>query len=348
LIPYWLLFGYFLFGAMLSNTSETGRQPALAPMLAGVIAMAAMIGLRYEVGADWETYELLFKFAGFTDLGRAMMIGDPGYQLLNWTVERIGGELWMVNLACAAVFCTGLLRFARVQADPWLAIVVAIPYLVIVVAMGYTRQAVAIGIVMAGLAALQRGASLTRFAAYVAAAALFHKTAIVVFPLVVLAADRNRFLNLLMGIAASILLYDFFLADSVDRFVSSYIEAQYNSQGAAIRVAMNLVPATIFLLARRRFRYLPRDDMMWRNFSFAAGLFLILLVILPSSTAVDRLALYIIPLQIAVLSRLPRAYNGSSAVRLAVIGYCAAVLFVWLNFAAHAQYWLPYQFYPFA
>jgi hypothetical protein len=34
--------------------------------------------------------------------------------------------------------------------------------------------------------------------------------------------------------------------------------------------------------------------------------------------------------------------------RLGVIAYSALVLFVWLNFAKHADYWLPYQFYPFA
>ena len=26
--------------------------------------------------------------------------------------------------------------------------------------------------------------------------------------------------------------------------------------------------------------------------------------------------------------------------------YYSAVLFVWLNFATHSQYWLPYRFYP--
>jgi len=346
LIPYWLLFGYFLFGAMLTNTTATGRQPTLAPMVVGAIAMAVMIGFRYEVGADWRTYDLLFKLAGLLDLQRVMQIGDPGYQFLNWLIERIGGGLWTVNLVCAGIFCGGLLRFARVQTDPWLAFVIAIPYLVIVVAMGYTRQGVAIGIIMAGLASLQKGGTLTKFAIYVAAAALFHRTAVSVFPLVVFAADRNRLLNMLTGIAACILLYDLFLADSVGQFVSNYIQAQYNSQGAAIRVAMSLVPATIFLIWRNRFRYLPRDEKMWRNFSLAAWLFLLMLFVLPSSTAVDRLALYVIPLQVAVLSRLPRAFGSSNLLRVGVIAYSAMILFVWLNFAVHAQYWLPYQFYP--
>jgi hypothetical protein len=70
----------------------------------------------------------------------------------------------------------------------------------------------------------------------------------------------------------------------------------------------------------------------------------------PSSTAVDRVALYWIPLQLFVLSRLPDAMSqrpglNSIWVQL-VVAYSAAVLFVWLFFASHAFAWLPYQFYP--
>jgi len=347
-IPYWLLFGYFFFGAAISNTSATGRQPALPPILFGTVIIAVMVGLRFEVGADWPTYEFLFYYAGRATLASVLEIGDPGYQFLNWVVHQVGAEYWLVNLIGGAIFAWGLQRFARVQADPWLALVVAIPYLVVVVAMGYSRQAIAIGIILAGLAGLQRGGSLPRFAVYIAIAALFHRTAVVVFPLVVLASDRNRFINLLAGAAATVLLYDLFLSDSVDKFVRNYIKAEYSSQGAAIRVGMNLLPAIIFLAARKRFRFLPRDDLMWRNFSLAAIGCLALLLATPSSTAVDRLALYEIPLQLAILSRAPRAFGSPMLLRLGVLAYSGLVLFVWLNFAAHAQYWLPYQFYPLA
>jgi hypothetical protein len=78
----------------------------------------------------------------------------------------------------------------------------------------------------------------------------------------------------------------------------------------------------------------------------AAVGFLILLFVLPSSTAVDRMSLYIMPLQIAVLARIPLAFNSTFGGRFAVVGYLALVEFVWLNFAQHAHFWVPYQFYP--
>ena len=310
-----------------------------------MVLIALMIGLRYEVGADWYTYKLLFSFAGYADLARAIRLGDPGYQLLNWTVRNIGGEFWVANSIGAVIFSWGLIRFAQAQPSPWLAVLVSVPYLVIVVAMGYTRQAIAIGVLMAGLAAVHRGASTLRFAFYVGVAALFHKTAVFVLPLIIFSSERNRLVNMLGGIIAMYMIYNSFLADSVDKLVRNYIEAEYSSQGAGVRVAMNLVPAAIYFLFWRRLGFSDREKRLWFFHSVAAVGFLVLLLVLPSSTAVDRLALYVLPLQIAILARMPIAF-GPRVGTILVLAYSFAVQFVWLNFAVHARYWVPYRFYP--
>lgn len=344
---YWVLFAYFAIGTVLTRENPStwrSRTPVL--LLAGAIIVWLAIGLRYKVGADWETYRFLFSYAHYADLGKTLAVGDPGYQFLNWIVQRIGGELWLVNLLCGLIFTWGLYRFARSQPDPWLCFAIAIPYLVIVVAMGYSRQAVAIGIIMAGLAALIRGGSILRFAIYVAVAALFHKTAVLVFPLVIFAAERNRLLNVLAGVACAILLWDLFLAESVEGFVENYIKTEYSSQGAVIRLAMNLVPAAAFLAFGRRLRFEQREFRMWRYFSIAALLMPLLLLALPSSTAVDRLALYLIPIQVAVMPRLQYLFKGQGFGRALILLYAALVMFTWLNFAAHARYWVPYKLYP--
>ena len=92
-------------------------------------------------------------------------------------------------------------------------------------------------------------------------------------------------------------------------------------------------PAASLLLARKDIRMLARTRG------------LLLLLVLPSSTAVDRLALYIMPLQIAVLSRLPLILGRRLGVLIVVL-YSVAIEFVWLNFATHARFWIPYQVYP--
>jgi len=345
LLIYWLLFGFFAYGALLGRHTAGGSQAPVLLLLGAALIWLA-IGLRYKVGADWDTYQFLYSYAGYARLGRMLSFGDPGYQLLSWGMQRTGVEIWALNLVCGLIFSWGLYRFARVQPDPWLAFTIAVPYLVVVVAMGYTRQAVAIGILMAGLAALKRGGSVLRFAVYITAAAAFHKTAVIVLPLVIFAGRRNRLLNALAGIASLFLLYDLFLASSVDALVRNYIKAEYSSQGAAIRVAMNFVPAVIFLMFRKRLQFDEGERHLWFYFAVAGLLMPVLLLILPSSTAVDRLALYLIPLQIAVLPRVQYLFSGQGFGRTVVGLYAAATLFVWLTFAAHAKYWVPYQFYP--
>jgi hypothetical protein len=347
MFPYWLLFGMFAVGATLGPRDRAHAGGGGGPLLAFcAIVMALMIGLRYEVGADWDQYERLFTVAGRANLERLMLRGDPGYQILNWTVRQLGGEIWQVNLLCALIFCWGLLRLAQSQPQPWLAMVVAIPYLVTVVSMGYTRQAVAIGILMAGLASIHRGGSILRYAGYVAVAALFHKTAVVALPLVVFSGRRNFILNLLLGASLSVLFYNLFLESSVDNLLRNYIDAGYSSQGAATRIALNFIPAFLYLLKQQAFGFDDRERKVYRYFSYAAVFFPIALILSPSSTAIDRLALYVLPLQLVILSRVPMAYRLPGFGTFLVIAYSALILFGWLSFAKHADYWLPYQLYP--
>ena len=67
-----------------------------------------------------------------------------------------------------------------------------------------------------------------------------------------------------------------------------------------------------------------------------------------ASTPVDRMSLYLIPLQLYVLSRLPFLFldvvvRGSTII--AIVLLYGLVLWVWLNYADHAYYWVPYDNY---
>lgn len=339
-----------MFLAVALGAITSSHRPADRPGLAfgaAILLILLVVGLRYEVGGDWLNYSYLFRYTAAVGIERAIDATDPGYQLINWIVSVAGGSVVTVNLVCAAIFCWGLDRFARSQPSPWLTVLVAIPYLVVVVAMGYTRQATAIGILMAGLATLLNGAGILRFSIYVAVATLFHKTAIVMLPFAVFAIQQNRLVNLVVGTAVAILLYRSFLADALEGFVEHYLDAQYSSQGALVRVLMSFVPAVLFFGSSRRLGLGHREYRLWWIFSLTAIAVLPLLFILPSSTAVDRLALYLIPLQLAVIPRIGGLFSDRRIGILAVTGYSAAVLVIWLNFASFSSAWIPYRFAPF-
>lgn len=343
--PYWVLLFFFSVGALLTpGWSSRGATPNPLFVL-GAIAMALMIGLRFQVGGDWYSYERIFFAVGHLNLWEAVTNGDPGFRLLNWVTHQVGGDLWLIDLVCGAVFVTGVYKVARLQPNPWLAVVVAIPYLIIVVGMGYTRQSIALGFGMIGLAGLMRGSTAFRFVTYIILATLFHKSAIVM-TLALAAGHRSRVVNVLIGASAAFVLYDLFVSSAVAGLSRNYLEAGYDAQGATVRVFMNFVPAVLFLLRPRGFGFDEREINVVRIMAYAGLVFPVLLWLVPSSAAVDRLALYISPLQMIILSRIPGVYVKEDFGKVIILAYAVAVQFVWMNFAQHAGDWIPYRVWP--
>ena len=346
MLPYWLLFGICALGSLITYRATGANSRSLVYLTIIGVAICLMIGLRYHVGGDWFGYVRIFKRIELAGFFGSIGSSDPGYILINWLSAKMGGGLWLTDLLCAIIFTTGLIRFCWRQTSPWLALVVAVPYLIIVVAMGYTRQAAAIGLIMFGLSA-KGETTLLRMLFLVSLAAAFHKTAIVVLPLFALSRTTNRFVIALIGGLMVLLLYYLLLSSSVDKLMHNYVTEIYASQGAAIRVAMDVVAASLFFISRKRLGLSPAEDKLWRNFSLAALFLLILLTLTTASTAVDRLALYVIPLQLLVLSRLPSAWglngSGSLPITAAVIGYSGLVEYIWLTRATNASAWVPYQ-----
>lgn len=347
MFPYWVLFGVCAAGAMTTRKAIGDRIPPL--LLVVALFTVVFIGFRYEVGGDWINYIRIFRYLEYSTVWQAASFADPAYAMLNRIAHIIGVDIWFVNLVCAAIFTWGLIAFCSRQPNPWLGLVVAIPYLVIVVGMGYTRQAAAIGLILVGLSQFER-TSIFRFAAYAVVGAAFHKSAIAAIPLVALGSARGRLMHAaLMGLLGIMIFY-VFVERGMAGFTASYVNQQYDAQGAAVRVLMNIIPASILLLFMKKFDITPGERVLWRNFAIGAFVTLAMLFLIASSTIADRLALYLIPLQVFVFSRLPYAFprNGKPDPLLvvAIVAYSGLVQFVWLTEAQHAESWLPYQFFP--
>lgn len=352
MLPYWLFFLVPAVGALASGPQARGRVDGTRPLridatwMLIIVALTLVIGFRYEVGGDWSNYFRYLFGAATLNLSDLAGLEDPGYWALNILSVQLGLGITGVNTFGAAFVSIGLVLFCRSLPRAWLALACAMPYLVTVVAMGYTRQSIALGLVMIGLVTLGRGRFVV-FCLWVLAGALFHKTAVVLIPLAGLTVSKNRLLTLSLVAMVSTLGYATLLASSADNLISIYTDNNIISQGALVRLAMNAVPATLFLFYRRRFLFPPAEKRLWLIFSLiSVGMFL---AFFPTnmSTALDRMALYVIPLQLVVFSYLPGAIGVFNRVKQSIIAlillYYAATLFVWLNFANYASYWVPYQ-----
>lgn len=305
------------------------------------VLLTLLIGYRFEVGCDWWAYKMWYMRAQYS-LESSLSMGDPGYTVMNWFAGALGGDYHLANLFSAGIFTFGLLYFVRRQPAPILALAVAIPYTIIVVGMGYTRQGIALAFLMIALTRLGKGRNISFFL-IVLVGALFHKTVAVLLPLglISVAQDRGLMKWFVFGFAAW--MGSFLVLDSAEQLWQNYVEADMQSQGALIRVAMNGVAAGAFLIFRKRWKRAFDDEYLYFWFAMAALACIPMLSI--TSTAVDRMALYILPLQIAVFSRIPLLVGKGNRTLMSVgvvAGY-ALVLGVWLNYAAHSRCWIPYQ-----
>ncbi|CAJ0888573.1 hypothetical protein AMST5_03889 [freshwater sediment metagenome] len=372
--PYWVM---FLAPALAATGSKATRPNptatlALSRWPAGWIlswlSLVLLIGFRDRVGGDWKAYLGYYVKASEMDFNDLLQQPDPGFYLLNWLSAQVDLGVYGTNLLGGIIFAYGLLTFCRVQPQPWLALAVAVPYLVIVVGMGYSRQAIALGLEMLGLAYLGNESKL-KFAICIGLGTTFHKTALALLPIAALSTTRNRLWTIIWVSLIGVVLYASFLEKNVESLYTNYITADMQSRGALVRSLMNAIPAFILVLWRKRFILSPSQGRLWTIFAIIS-LFLPAVLLAPSGgTAVDRMALYMLPIQLFVFSRLPGVFgaqpklrpaamlqagvrdpvsgNAARQLRMAILLYYSAVLFVWLNFGDYSTYWVPYRFLPF-
>jgi hypothetical protein len=348
--PYFLIFLLAAGFALAAPPDAPRRGGGYVAFVLFAILLALMIGFRWEVGGDWSWDIRRMIRMGDADLTDYFTLSDPGYALLMWLGTKSGFNIWFVHLLGGGIFMYGLWRFCLNQAHPWLCMVVAIPYLVIVVAMGYDRQAVAIGFVMLAIVAI-RNRSMLGLARSMALATTMHLTAFILVPVFVLGSRINKLRALVVAAPFFVAGYFVSMQDSLENkansSISGYIGTGYSSSGAGVRIAMNALPAFLYFVFRSRLKFNDDERRFTDVFAVIGLAFVGLLYISPSSTAVDRMALYIIPLQLLVLGRLPlalaRTRDAFILFAAGVVVYSAAVMFVWLNFAVDASDWVPYS-----
>ena len=314
-----------------------------------VIAFVVItIGLRDEIGGDWQGLLWPSDYLIGKGFHVALAVEGPSYGLLNWVSVNAGLGIYGVNLVCAALFVTGLAIFCRSQPIPWLTWLIATPYLLIVVGMGYTRQSVALGLLLWALVFLEEK-KIWRFVLLILIGATFHKSVLLMSPLVVLGLGRSWWIRAggvtVLAVLGWLLMSDYLLQlwnDYFWRYVGE--RPLYSSRGAFYRIWMNAVPATILLLAWRPWKRRFGDPGFWNWLAIAAIGSVVLVGI--ASTAVDRINLYIAPIQLYVWSRFPLLFGDLVTRTIMVSGVIVAyfvALWFWLYYAENAYNWVPYK-----
>ncbi|WP_345987967.1 EpsG family protein [Sulfurimonas sp. HSL1-2] len=340
MLAYYLMFLVPALAAIM--TAGKGVRPNNAVWISTGMLLTLLLGFRMS-GGDWYNYLSRFDEMRYLTLDLALGIKDPGYQLISYYMYQWDWGFYAVTMICAVISVTGLMIFLRRQVDPWLGLAVAVPYLYIVVYMGYMRQGVALGLVMWGITFLERG-KFVRFVLMVVLAVTFHKSAILMIAFGVFQQGKGRIFKILAILFAGVGVWSAFVGDAAETLYVNYVEAGMQSGGAMIRVLLNAVPAMLLMLYRKQWKQHFNDYGFWSMIALAS-LAAIPLVVL-ASTAVDRMALYFLPLQIVVFARLPFLMRDTLSQQITtflILLFYFTVLTVWLTLGSFSKWWLPYK-----
>ena len=315
-----------------------------------------LIGTRYEVGGDWQG---LFDLSSYY-VGKGLHVAfdheSVAYGLLNWVSAKCGLGIYGVNTVCGAILVTGLAVFCRRQPIPWLAWLIATPYLLVVVGMGYTRQSAALGFLLLGLACLE-DKRIWRYFLLLAIGATFHETVLLMAPLGILVWRQNIWLRLALIVIGSISLLwignnyrELVFSNAAEpneifRLWYKYVEHdQWSSIGASYRVWMNAIPAVLFLLFLKKWKRYFDNSSLWVAMAIASIVSVFFVGYF--STPIDRINIYLAPIQLYVWSRAPFIWSDSvtqTAMVMAIyLIYLISFVF-WFFFANHAYEWMPYK-----
>ncbi|MHC3994922.1 EpsG family protein [Thiomicrolovo sp. ZZH C-3] len=341
MLTYYLI--YFIPAVVAMLKSGEMQRPRFAWTLFAIL-LIILLGFRMS-GGDWYNYLKLYEGMQFVTLEEAVSARDFGYKLISYVMYQWDLGFAAVTLICAMISVTGLMVFLRQQVNPWLGLAVAVPYLYIVVFMGYMRQGVALGLVMWAITYLDRG-KFWHYVAFVGLAVTFHMSAVLMIAFGIFQRKKGRLFNISAVVVIAAGFWAAYVGDATERLYVNYVQAGMISEGALIRVLLNAVPALLLLLLRKRWRDEFGDYGFWSIIAYVS-LAAIPLVGL-ASTAVDRVALYFLPIQIVVFARLPyllRHVFPPQLTAFMILGFYFTVLTVWLNFGNFSMWWVPYRNY---
>ena len=307
-----------------------------------ILLLSLFIGLRREVGGDWDSYLILFHRAQSYGLLDALSLSDIGYmlsaRLLGWAGLSVGA----LNLLFGTLFAAALIRFCATRPSPPLALLVAIPVLVVIVAMGFMRQGGAISLVMLALASWHDGRRRLPLL-LIGAAPLVHWSAMLLLPLIAALPSgrpRNPWIMTGAGLAAGLLL----VAVAAMSPYSAALGRGF-SLGAVLRIVPSLVALFLFLLFHKRM-LLRKDE--GATLAFFCGIVGFTVPLLITAPVADRFNFYPIIFQMMIATNLVTLASSDSIRRL--IGIAAALPSLilyggWMTFSAYTACWSPYRSY---
>lgn len=327
------------------------------------LIFSIFIGLRYEIGCDWEGYKKIFELTNcipnmgnnqcdFNSLNNTfdyLKFKEIGFSSLNFIVKRFGGNYYYLKYISSLFFVIPVLYFCSNLKRPFLAILISYPYLITVIGLGSIRQSIAIALLMVCITELKKNKFHTYYL-YNFLGNIFHYSSLIFIFLPLLIQEKKSYIlkkiKKVLIIALIFIFLFFFLNDT---YLIHKLNGYFNYpnpvsiKSPLIIWTIITIPSAIILL---NYKYFKSDDKnrFWRNYSIL-GILMFFSIFFNKIIAL-RFLLYFLPIKIYAFSNLTEIKlfeKYPKIVYTLIILISISILTIWLNFANHSYCYLPYK-----
>lgn len=320
------------------------------------------IGLRHEIGCDWDQYLKMFEkyeSINLIEILERNFFSDHKIQELGHVfLTTISTDIYMLNFLYSIIFVIPLFYFCSQIKRSYLALLISFPYYIVVVGMGPIRQAACISLLMLSIILISK----RKYYAHLFltfTSLLIHQYSIIFNGLVLSPYLKNikkiKFTKInifIIFMISTIFLYNSpSLINKTYHYFTLYKKVGFSgdliitpAKSAILIWLIHFLPAFIFL--RNKFQFNFNNNLNNIFFTFSILEFLLLPVIFLNSVIAYRTLLYLFPSSIYISSHLVdiKLFNfKKSYITNILISISFITLIIWLKFAFHASCWVPYK-----
>ncbi len=317
------------------------------------------IGLRSEIGCDWDAYINFYEKYSSQDFGEILKSNfDSILNLDNFgiiLITKLSNNIYIFNTVYSILFVIPLFYFCSTLERKYLALLISYPYYIIVVGMGPVRQAASISFLMISIILIIRKRYYSHFLLSILSLSI-HQSSIILNGLILIPNLGNitKLIKKIISNKSSILIL-FSILIIIGSYFPSLIYTIYyyfkfygdkvsEAKSAIFLWVINFIPLIIFIFNSSKFNFeysLKRVLTLFAIFGF-----LLLPLIFFNSVIAYRLSLYLFPASILITSKIPdlELFQVKNSYFINIIyALSFSSLIIWLNLAFHSSCWVPYK-----
>lgn len=300
------------------------------------------LGLRDNIGGDWESYLKLFYNQNL--LGRGIQSESLFYYLM-FFFSKFDLSIYYFNFFTYSIFLISIFIFCSNLEFRYLALLSSMPYLVIIVATGYLKQTLAISFLLLFLISYFKGYK--KYQILFLTFSIFSHFSAFVYSFFLI--NRKHFIYIILLLSIFVILK---FNDIYDLLYTYFFEYDKTSKGFISRLLINifyLVPI-IILFFRSKLNSYEKKILLF-NIIFLTFAIISFLIFKNISTLLDRMCLYLI-----ILYPLYTNIIFNNLIHLPLINKCSfnqatflffifniLIFYLWSKFGNAYQYWTPYK-----